>query len=231
MKKNTIAFVFAHPDDESFACASTIRELVVRGNHVVLCVATLGEAGKTGRLGPMTKEELAAKRKQELQKAADVMGIFAIHHLNYPDGKLASIDRYQLVNDIVTFLNDQQAQIVITFSEDGISGHPDHTAIHHATREAILSGECPTVQKLYYVASRALKEAGHSPTVKFDSQIHWEVKVKALLAHESQIGSVKRVFGDLQEPLSGFRFESFVLAWERGVYWPNKKETFLTDDR
>ncbi|WP_027417195.1 PIG-L deacetylase family protein [Aneurinibacillus terranovensis] len=230
MEKTKIAGVFAHPDDETFVGASIFYEAAVRGKEVVLFVATRGEAGKSGRLGAMTREQLAERRKLELRAALDIIKINTFHQLTYPDGKLSQVDREQLIQDVATFINEQHAQVIVTFPEDGISGHPDHTAIHHAVREAVVSEKCPEVQKLYYAASRPLLHAGHSPSIVFDSNVHREIKVQALLAHESQILSIERVFGDLHHPQTKIRPESFVLAWQRGIYWPDKKEGFFTDD-
>jgi LmbE family N-acetylglucosaminyl deacetylase len=233
VNQHTIALVFAHPDDESFGSACTIYRAVQDGNKAVLLVATPGDAGKSGRLGPMTKEELAVKRKQELNAAADIIGLSVVKHLNYADGQLQKVGRSQLVEDVIAFLNEQKAQVVITFPEDGVSGHSDHTAIHHATRQAVDSGRCPLVQKLYYYPSTPLKDAGHSPTVKWDITSYWQIKAAALLSHESQILSIERVFGDLLGASycipDDRRYEAFVLAWERGNWWPAKQEIFITD--
>lgn len=232
--KNTIAWVLAHPDDETFGSACTIKEVTQRGYRAVLLVATAGEAGKSGYLKPMTKQELALKRKSELQKAGNILGLSAIEHLGYPDGDLSKINKMDLVGDVVNFINQQQAKVVITFGEDGVSGHPDHIAIHHATKDAIFSGQCPTVQKLYYYFNFFSKENRLSPpTVKIHVSTHWESKVNALLAHESQMKSIERVFGNLDTPEalpSQMQNESFVLAWEQNEHYLGKKESFITDN-
>ncbi|WP_442604160.1 PIG-L deacetylase family protein [Paenibacillus sp. KN14-4R] len=225
-----VSFIYAHPDDETFGCASLIRNLVDQGGKATLLSATRGDAGKTGRLGEMTKEELAIVREQELKNACDIMGISVIKHLGYPDGKLNTIDRTELAEQIIQFINEQQAEVVVTFPEDGISLHPDHTAIHHATNEAIFSGRCPSVQKYYYNASKPLEQMGHYPNLRIDTEQMWEMKASALKAHKSQVFSVERVFGEQVTFDERYRYESFVLVWERGTEWPNKQEQFIFDD-
>lgn len=224
-----IAWITAHPDDESFGSACTIYEAAERGHEVSCLLATWGDAGKTGYLGPMTKQELASLRREEMQQAANILNIRIIEGLGYPDGQLNGLDRSILVNDIVEFIQRHQTRIVVTFPSDGVSGHMDHIAVHHATNEAILSGRCPSVRKLYYFASTAMLQAGHKPCVQIDSTPHWDKKKAALLAHESQRLSVERVFGDLQAPPEFFKMESFILAWEEGSIFPVKQEQFLTD--
>lgn len=232
MSKHCLAWVLAHPDDESFGSACAIKEAATRGNKTVLLVATDGEAGKTGYLGPMSKAELAAKRREELKEAGRILGLSAITTLGYPDGKLAEIPILELENQIVRFINAHSAQVVITFGEDGVSGHPDHIAIHQATTKAVTGGACPTVEKLYYYFNPFQSKPKHKPSVRIPVSTHWETKVKALLAHESQLKSIERVFGSLDSPNSfplSLQEEAFVLAWQHGEYFPTREESFFTD--
>jgi len=227
---HTVAFVFAHPDDETFMCACLIRQLADRGEKPLLLLATNGDAGKTGYLGPMTKEQLAAKRVQEMETAAQIMGLAGVEYLAYPDGKLNTINKELFTDKVVSFLNREQAEVVVTFPPNGGNGHPDHIAISDIARRAVISGRCPTVQKLYYTAFTVLPGAERSISFSIDTEAQWSMKSKALQAHESQLLSIHRVFGDLIQFPEERRYESFVLAWERGVFYPPKKERFILDD-
>ncbi|CAH0119478.1 MULTISPECIES: PIG-L deacetylase family protein [unclassified Paenibacillus] len=228
---HTVGFIYAHPDDETFGCACLIREVADQGGKTVLLCATRGDAGKTGRLGPMSKSELAARREVELQKAGDIMGLSVIEHLGLPDGQLASYDRAFLADQIVSFINKHNPSVIVTFPEDGMSGHKDHIAIHHATNEAVFSGRCPSVQKLYYNAPFSARASNGKPPLQIEVSKHWPMKAKALLAHESQILSIERVFGDLKTiPNNGFgQYESFVLVWEKGVHHPEREDRSIFD--
>lgn len=229
---HTVGLIYAHPDDETFGCACLIRSLADQGVSAALLTATSGEAGKPGRLGPMTRDELAARRERELVAAGAIMGLADIELLRYPDGQLSSVPRSELVAKIAAFLNRHRIPVVITFPEDGISGHPDHIAIHHAVNEAVWSGICPHVQKLYYNMPLTGHEAEAGSVISLDAAPYWEMKAEALRAHESQILSVERVFGDLQALPANERMrgESFVLVWKRGVHHPAVREQSLLDD-
>ncbi|MBU8907994.1 PIG-L deacetylase family protein [Desertibacillus haloalkaliphilus] len=226
--KQTVAWVLAHPDDETFGSACTIQEVIQSGFQAVLYVATQGEAGKTGRLGPMSKDELAAKRIKEMQQAANILDLSDLKQEQYPDSNLKTVDEDELIKSVTEFLNLHQPKIVVTFGER--EPHPDHDAIHVATTKAVLSDKCPSVQKLYYFVGLTNTEV--KPTIRFNGSAHWDTKIQALLAHESQAFSVERVFGDVntleKAPLE-MKYENFVLAWEDGTHWPQKTETFLTD--
>ncbi|CAH8244005.1 PIG-L family deacetylase [Paenibacillus melissococcoides] len=229
---HTVGFIYAHPDDETFGCACLIRSLADQGVSAALLTATSGEAGKTGRLGPMSREELAARRERELAAAGAIMGLADIELLRYPDGQLSSVPRSEVVAKIAAFLNRHRIEVVVTFPEDGISGHPDHIAIHHAVNEAVWSGSCPHVQKLYYNMPLTVPEAEADSVIRLEVAPYWEMKAAALRAHESQILSIERVFGDLQTVPADERMreEAFALVWKRGVHRPAIREHSVLDD-
>lgn len=214
-KKFTAAFIYAHPDDEAFSCSYLFQDIKAQGGQAVLLTATRGEAGKTGRLGEMSREELAARRDQELEQAANVLGISTVKQLDLGDGKLKEVEPELLQQEIADFLNLHQADIVVTFPEDGISGHQDHIVIHHAVNSVIYGGKAPSVQKLYYNRFGSLL-SDISGLLRIDGEGKWDVKRRALEAHESQIFSVERVFGPLgPDMLPQYRYETFELVWER----------------
>jgi len=231
MKQNkTIAFIYAHPDDETFSSSYLIRQTVDEGHRAVLLTATRGDAGKTGRLGSMTPQELAARRERELERAARILRIAEVRQLGLGDGKLKDVPAEELQKQIEDFIADHNAEVVVTFPVDGISGHKDHIVIHHAVNAVVFSGRTPTVQKLYY-NQLGNYQSESSSVVKVEAGSYWEAKRLALQAHESQILSIERVFGDLgPEVPSHHRFEAFELAWERGVHFPQKSERSIWDD-
>ncbi|SEF64321.1 PIG-L deacetylase family protein [Paenibacillus sp. UNC499MF] len=227
-----VAFIYAHPDDESFASACLIRSLADRGIRTVLLSATRGDAGRPGPLGPMTPEQLSAAREIELQTACDLLGVSAVKHLGLPDGKLAALDRAVLAEAAAEFLNETGASVVVTFPADGISGHPDHIAVHHAVNEAVLGGRCPHVQKLYYNLPFAGVKADEPSVLRLETAPCWKIKARALLAHRSQQFSVEKAFGPSAALLENkeFPYENFRLVWLRGEINPLRKEESVLDD-
>jgi LmbE family N-acetylglucosaminyl deacetylase len=228
----TIAGIFAHPDDEAFLAACIFYEAARRGCRTAGWFATAGDAGKTGFLGKMSREELAEIRKKELKAATDAIRLSDMRLLSYKDGCVNQTDPEELTQQVALFLNEQKADVVLTFSEDGGSGHPDHIAVHEATWKAVTGGRCPSVKKLYVAASDAMLEKGYSPSFSMSITEHWNVKKSALLLHESQILAVERVFGSLLTPDTvnpRMQRESFILAWDQGELFPKREESFLTD--
>ncbi|MDF2963776.1 MAG: GlcNAc-PI de-N-acetylase [Paenibacillus sp.] len=226
----TIGFIYAHPDDETFLSACLIRQLADGGENPVLLLATKGDAGKkNGHVAHLSNEELAAVRVQEMEQAGQILGLAVIEHLGHLDGKLNQVDETIFIQQVTDFINRHQPKVIISFPEDGGNFHPDHMAISKMASAAVLSGKCPSVQKLYYSISNTLRQQGHKPSVTIDTQPHWEMKAGALREHASQIFAIERYFGDLSACPEERRYESFVLGWERGVLWPKKQESSVLD--
>src|SRR3954462_14280452 len=66
----TVVSFHAHPDDEALLVAGTLARLAAEGHRVVLVSATAGEGGLASSAYG-TADELAAHRREELQRSAD----------------------------------------------------------------------------------------------------------------------------------------------------------------
>lgn len=186
----TVLVVLAHPDDESFPMGGTLAKYAAQGARVTLVCATRGEAGVVG----LTPEETAQIRTEELQAAAAALGLAGVRFLGYLDGQLAAADPATIVGQLVDIIRALQPQAVITFGPDGISGHPDHLAIHRFTTAAFDRAGLPA--RLYYLApSEATlqgcgvvpdRELAGGPVAAIDIADHLVAKVRAMQCHASQ---------------------------------------------
>jgi len=77
--------VLAHPDDETFGMGGTLALYASQGVEVHLVCATRGEVGE---MDPKLLEgfaSIAERRESELCCAADMLGLKAVHFLDYRD--------------------------------------------------------------------------------------------------------------------------------------------------
>ncbi|MCD1257528.1 PIG-L family deacetylase [Paenibacillus athensensis] len=228
MRAASIAFVYAHPDDETFLSAALIRRLADRGAQSALLLATSGDAGRNGPFAELSPAELGVRREAEMARAAAILGVSRVDYLRRPDGKLAEVDRETLAEDVAAFVNATDAQIVVTFPADGGNGHPDHRAISAAATAAVVSGRCPCVRELYQIYAGALRETDVQPALQLDTAPDWPMKAAALRAHESQAAAIERYFGPLgPEAPERVRYEAFALRWRDGRDWPQADEPAL----
>ena len=155
--------VFAHPDDESMGMGATLAKYSAEGVETSLVCATRGERGwfgpEQGNPGPGALGQI---REGELRRAAETLGMRAVHFLDYVDGDLDKANPAEAIAKIVTHIRAIQPQVVVTFPPDGGYGHPDHIAISQFASAAIVCAadasyadarglSARRVSKLYYM--------------------------------------------------------------------------------
>jgi N-acetyl-1-D-myo-inositol-2-amino-2-deoxy-alpha-D-glucopyranoside deacetylase len=129
----------AHPDDETFGSGGTSALLAARGVPVHVLLATSGQAGEITDPAldtPANRADLGALREAEARAAGAVVGLAGIVFLGHWDGRLAEVGDERLAREVATVIRRLRPAVVITFGPEGIYGHPDHLAVHRATRLA-----------------------------------------------------------------------------------------------
>jgi LmbE family N-acetylglucosaminyl deacetylase len=224
--KKIILFCYAHPDDESFGPGGTIAKYASREHtEVHLLCATRGEEGRLGDPPICTRAELGAVREQELLEAANALCITKVHFLDYRDKWLSHVPLEQLSDQVKSLIHKLGAQVVITFPLHGITGHPDHQAIHRAVHDAVTNDRHTPVKKLYdqtIPTSVAVNlSTKHSdPDDQITAYIYCKEYIPqvlaALRAHRTQYEVIEQVFpgfmkGQLPDRL--FAVNWYMLRW------------------
>lgn len=183
-----ILTVHAHPDDESSKGAGTIARYSDAGAHTVLVCCTGGEEGDI--LNPAmdrqeVKDNIAEVRREELARAASIIGYDRVHYLGYrdsgmPDSEANSHDdcfanapSHEAVERLVRIIRAERPHVIVTYPDDQKGyQHPDHLRVYDITIPAWEAAGDPdaypeagdpwTPLKLYYTTwSRARIEALH----------------------------------------------------------------------
>ena len=141
----TLAAIFAHPDDETFAVGGTLARHAGGGGRSLLYCATDGDAGKSSGIAVSSREALGRLRRAELEAAARVLGIGEVRLGGHPDGALAGADQEALIGEIVALLRAARPGVVVTFGPEGApTGHRDHGAISRAATAAFFLAALPS---------------------------------------------------------------------------------------
>jgi LmbE family N-acetylglucosaminyl deacetylase len=209
MATKRLLAVWAHPDDESFGPAGTMRLAYDLGWQTATICTTRGEGGQIGDRTLAPGQSTGDVREGELRCACEHLGVDHLYLWSYPDGGVRDVSPSTLCNDVLTVMRHWRPDVVITFGPDGITGHPDHIAISTATTEAFHQLRADTAengpQRLYYVTIRPERRIeqrmGDAPapgpaTAVLDVQAYAEVKRAALRCHASQRGDWEPLLQD-----------------------------------
>ena len=167
--------VHAHPDDEAISTGGVMMKAKAHGHRVVLVTATRGEVGEIHNMDPeASRPVLGEIRTEELKAAGEILGVDRIEFLGYRDsGMVDTADNKdprsfhqarldEAAAKLAVLIREERPDVVVTYAEDGVYGHPDHIKAYQVTNAALdlLEREGWAPKKLYYTAiPRSLMEA------------------------------------------------------------------------
>ena len=194
-----ILVILAHPDDPEFFCGGTIARWTLAGHKVAYCLLTCGDKGTKDR--SLTSAALCSLRQEEQRAAAAILGVHDVRFLDYPDGYL--VPDMNLRKEITRVIRQEQPDILVTcdptnlYVRETYLNHPDHRAAGQATLDAVFPA---ARDHLYFIElwrdeqlePHIVREVWISlprdPDVSVDITDHWDLKLRALSEHRSQIG-------------------------------------------
>jgi LmbE family N-acetylglucosaminyl deacetylase len=125
-----LVVVAAHPDDETLGLGGMIAVLTSVGVRVDVVSVSDGGAAYPG-LAHLERKRLERTRRDELSKAADVLGVKDIVRLGLPDGGLSDHEAW-LADQLRRILRKRPAGVWCAANWRG-DGHPDHEAVGRAS--------------------------------------------------------------------------------------------------
>lgn len=195
-KAQTILLVAAHPDDAEFSSAGTVAKWTSEGRRVIYVLCTNGDKGSHDP--EMTSERLVGIREREQRAAAAVLGVSEVVFLGHPDGGLE--DTYEFRGEIVRAIRRFKPDRVLTSNPHNpmrpFINHRDHRMAGRVTLDAVYPYcrdrlhypehlreglEPHRVEEVYLWGSE-------DPDVIFDVSPYFELKLRAIRCHESQVG-------------------------------------------
>jgi LmbE family N-acetylglucosaminyl deacetylase len=140
----TIVAFHAHPDDEVLLTGGTIARLAAEGHRVIIVVACDGDMW-----------EALGRRLHELRASAAILGADQVVHLGYADSghgpllfedpsgrtRFARADVAEAAGKLAALLTAEQADLLLSYDQQGGYGHRDHIRVHEVgARAAELTG-------------------------------------------------------------------------------------------
>jgi LmbE family N-acetylglucosaminyl deacetylase len=165
-KPLTLMMVHAHPDDEVIPTGGLLARSADEGITTILVTCTDGSQGfgpefvNSGEFGHMP-EAVAIERRRELEKSCSILGVTHLEMLGYADSGMegwesnrrpeafCQVDLDEAAGRLGALIVKYQPDVLVTYANNGGSGHPDHVNAHLIT---LLADDLTGVsQKLYFV--------------------------------------------------------------------------------
>jgi LmbE family N-acetylglucosaminyl deacetylase len=189
---DTIAVFVAHPDDEVLGCGGSIAKWSDAGNKVHVIILAEGTTSRD----PKRDRELRAKELSGLAQAAEtagsILGVESIQISDFPDNRMDSIDRLDVIKDIEKQILRLKPNIVVTHHSGDVN--IDHRIIHEAVVTACRPQPKNTVKCLMafeVVSSTEWQTPGSAPAFQpnwfEDISTVFDRKLKALEAYDSEL--------------------------------------------
>jgi LmbE family N-acetylglucosaminyl deacetylase len=201
-KPQRILVILAHPDDPEFFCGATLARWARAGHEIHYFLLTYGDKGFNDPSA--TPEHISEVRHAEQEAAAAIIGVKSVRFLGKEDGYL--VPSLELRKEVVRAIRQTKPDILVTcdpthlFAGDYYINHPDHRYAGQVVLDAVF----PAADNPFFFPE-LIKDEGlqphkprevwvsltSNPTVTLDVTDTWEIKVRALKEHKSQIGDPK----------------------------------------
>jgi len=198
-KPQKILVILAHPDDPEFFCGATLARWAKAGHEIHYLLLTCGDKGFDDPNA--TSAQICGIRHTEQNAAAAIIGAKSVSFLDLEDGYL--VPTIDLRRQVVRAIRQTRPDILVTcdpthlFAGDYYINHPDHRYAGQVVLDAVF----PAAGNPFFFPE-LLKDEGlqphvphevwvsltGNPNVILDVTDTWEIKIRALKEHKSQIG-------------------------------------------
>jgi LmbE family N-acetylglucosaminyl deacetylase len=176
-----VLVVAAHPDDETIGCAGAILRHAAAGDLVTVLIVTDGSGSRAGGLKP---EEMAARRRSEVEQVRGIFSGVRLDELGFVEG---AWDAALLEEELRSHLEGERPQVV--YGPSCIDFHPEHIAVGKVLAEALgkLAPEERPVVRVYEMQVPLGCELANRYTPLGEYR---RVKQQAIEAYRSQGGAL-----------------------------------------
>lgn len=189
--KNNVLVIAAHPDDEILGCGGAMAKHVEQGDKVEVVILAEGITSRDENKDKHTKE--LQDLSISAQKANEILGVKHISFLEYPDNRMDSLPRLEVIKAIEKIIEKIDPNIIYTHHRGDVN--IDHRRIHEAVVTACrpMPGNQGVTTILFFevVSSTEWQTPGSAPPFLpnwyIDISDVIDKKLKALEFYESEM--------------------------------------------
>ncbi len=172
-----VMVIAAHPDDEVLGCGATVHKLVSKGWRAHLIIMSAGVSGRHA-VGEMALDEIQAqqaKLSEQMHRAASAIGFQGIDTFDFPDNRMDTVGRMDLVHAMRPIIEREKPDLVLTH-------HPgDYNWDHRVTFDAVMMAARTNPpdfgpQEIWLFEVRSSTERGWQSRQPFTPSIYVDVK-------------------------------------------------------
>ena len=143
-----ILVVAAHPDDEVLGCGGTIAKHTSNGDDVHVLILSEGVSSRDSDNDELSRIDKLKKLSYSAQKANDILGTKSLKILGFPDNRLDSIDRLDVIKAIEEHASKIEPQIIYSHSDTDLN--IDHRIVNEAVLTAFRPVPKSTIEKIFF---------------------------------------------------------------------------------
>ena len=189
---DSVLVVAAHPDDEVLGCGGTIARHADAGDQVQVLIVAEGATSRQQQRDRIQAGDELSALALAAQKAGSILGAVGVELLDFPDNRLDSLDRLDLIKRLEESIERHRPQVVYVHHAGDVN--VDHRRLHEAVVTACRPIPGHPVQRLlsFEVASSSeWQPPGSAPAFQpnwfVDISDQWHRKRDALVAYASEM--------------------------------------------
>jgi LmbE family N-acetylglucosaminyl deacetylase len=192
VKPRTVLVLAAHPDDEILGCGATIAKHCEDGDEVHVVILAEGLTSRqVSRDRSSVSNELSAL-EIAAREANTLLGVKSLTLHNFPDNRMDSLDRLDVIKFVEDAIQKHQPDLVYTHHAGDLN--IDHRRIHEAVITACRPMPMTKTKTLLFfeiASSTEWQTSGSAPyfqpTWYVDVSSTYQLKQKALQKYQSEM--------------------------------------------
>ena len=187
-----IVIIAAHPDDEVIGCGGSIAKWAKAGHEVHVVIMAEGATSRDQNRDRVARSKEINSLHKAARVASDILGATSLAMLDFPDNRMDSADKLDVIKAVETHINKIKPGMVVTHYASDLN--VDHQIVHDAVITACRPEPDQSVQRLlaFEVASstewrNSIPNTSFSPNVFENIADTIEIKKLALNAYASEM--------------------------------------------
>lgn len=189
---NTILVIAAHPDDEILGCGATMAKHARQGDTVHVVILAEGATSRDMNRDRDKRIDDLSKLANAAHLAKEVLGVTSLALHDFPDNRMDSVDRLDIIKAVESYIDTYHPAIVYT--HHGGDLNIDHRIVHEAVVTACRPIPSHSVRTLLFFevpSSTEWQVPGSAPAFMpdwfVDASETLDVKLKAYSAYQTEI--------------------------------------------